>query len=68
LPLLPTIAIVVAFAVVVVVLGPLGAADVFVLPLPPLHADIAVTTQTALTIVRTRTLTCICSRLLLLQK
>ena len=58
LPLLPTIEIVVAFAVGVV--GVLGAA----LPPPPLHADIAVT-HTALAIVRTH-LTYMYSCLLLL--
>src|SRR6516162_7528134 len=60
LPLLPTIEIVVAFAVGVVVLGALGAA----LPLPPLHADIEMT-HTALAIVRTH-LTYMYSCLLLL--
>jgi hypothetical protein len=65
-PLLPTIETVVAFAVAVVVLGALGAADVFALP-PPLQAAIAVT-QTALAIVRTQNRTHMYSRLPLLKK
>ena len=59
-PRLSSVVVVVELVVVVVVV--LGA----VLPPPPLHADIAATTHTVPTIVRTQTLTCICSCLLLL--